>query len=144
MASASPLQTVVDLSHKADKALRQVQLRKTAGQLVAQTFFGTMMRQMRQSPWKSDLFGGGRGGEAYQQLLDQRLVEGMAQGVGARLVESLVKQWTRPEVERPTPSPAAQSLPLQQQNKPNAQQLQKQLKKNTHPVHRYGPTAITA
>jgi Rod binding domain-containing protein len=59
---------------------------------VAQTFFGQMLKQMRESPFKSDLFNGGRGGEAFANQLDQRLAERMANGrVGEKLVKSIVK-----------------------------------------------------
>jgi Rod binding domain-containing protein len=57
---------------------------------VAQTFFGTLMKQMRDSPFKSDLFEGGRGGQAFQSLYDQQLSERMARGAGAKLVNSIV------------------------------------------------------
>ena len=58
---------------------------------VAQTFFGTMLKQMRNSPFKSDLFAGGRGGEAFGTLLDQQLAERMSTGAGSKLVGSIVK-----------------------------------------------------
>ena len=59
---------------------------------VAQTFFGQMLKQMRDSPFKSELFNGGRGGEAFQGQLDQKLAEHMANGrVGERLVQSIVR-----------------------------------------------------
>jgi Rod binding domain-containing protein len=74
-------------------------IRKLAEQLVAQTFFGTLMRQMRSSVWKSDLMSGGRGGEAFQQMHDQQLVERMGRGAGRKLVDSLVRQLTS-DVER--------------------------------------------
>ena len=57
---------------------------------VAQTFFGTLLKQMRDSPFKSDLFEGGRGGQAFQSLYDQQLSERMARGAGAKLVNSIV------------------------------------------------------
>jgi hypothetical protein len=38
---------------------------------VAQTFFGPMLKQMRQSPFHSTLLDGGRGGEAFSQLYDK-------------------------------------------------------------------------
>ena len=58
---------------------------------VAQTFYGAMLKQMRQSPFKSDLFNGGRAGDAYSSLFDQRLSERMAHGAGGKLVKSIVK-----------------------------------------------------
>src|SRR5438067_6292669 len=57
---------------------------------VAQTFFGTLMKQMRESPFKSDLLDGGRGGQAFGELYDQHLSERMSRGAGSHLVNSIV------------------------------------------------------
>ena len=59
---------------------------------VAQTFFGTLMKQMRESPFRSKLFEGGRGGEAFGALYDQRLVEHMARGAGHKLSEAIARK----------------------------------------------------
>ena len=66
------------------------QLVRSTQQWVAQTFFGTLMKQMRESPFKSDLFEGGRGGQAFTSLYDQKLVEQMARGAGNKLVNAIV------------------------------------------------------
>ena len=66
------------------------QLVHSTQQWVAQTFFGTLMKQMRESPFKSDLFEGGRGGQAFTSLYDQKLVEQMARGAGNKLVNAIV------------------------------------------------------
>ncbi len=66
------------------------QLVRSTQQWVAQTFFGTLMKQMRESPFKSDLFEGGRGGQAFTSLYDQKLVEQMARGAGDKLVNAIV------------------------------------------------------
>jgi Rod binding domain-containing protein len=66
------------------------QLVRSARQWVAQTFFGTLMKQMRQSPFRSDLFEGGRGGQAFTSLYDQKLIEQMARGAGNKLVNAIV------------------------------------------------------
>lgn len=59
---------------------------------VAQSFFGTLLKQMRESPFKSDLFDGGRGGQAFGSLYDQHLAERMSRGVGHKLVNSIVRK----------------------------------------------------
>ena len=59
---------------------------------VAQTFFGTLLKQMENSPFKSELFSGGRGGEAFSSLYHQRLAEHMARGAGSKLVNSIVRR----------------------------------------------------
>lgn len=69
------------------------QLVQTTRVWVAQTFFGQMLKQMRNSPFKSDLFDGGRGGQAFQAQLDQRLAERMAVSrAGDRIVNSIVRR----------------------------------------------------
>ncbi|HEY7116611.1 MAG TPA: rod-binding protein [Tepidisphaeraceae bacterium] len=64
----------------------------TAQKLVAQTFYGTMLKQMRQSPWRSELFDGGRGGQAFSALFDQHLAERMAHGADSKLVNSIARK----------------------------------------------------
>lgn len=71
---------------------RHAELVKQTQKWVAQTFFGTLLRQMRQSPFKSDLFDGGKGGEAFHQMFDQHLAERMSVGAGQKLVNSIVRK----------------------------------------------------
>lgn len=59
---------------------------------VAQTFFGTLLKQMRDSPFKSELFSGGQGGQAFSGLHDQQLAEHMARGAGSKLVNGIVRR----------------------------------------------------
>jgi hypothetical protein len=66
--------------------------RKEAQTFVSQAFFGTLLKQMRNSPFKSEIFSGGRGGEAFGSLYDQQLAERMANGVGSKLVDSIVRK----------------------------------------------------
>ena len=67
-------------------------LLKQSRNWVAQTFFGTLLKQMENSPFKSELFSGGRGGEAFSSLYHQRLAEHMARGAGSKLVNSIVRR----------------------------------------------------
>ena len=69
-----------------DKLVKQAQV------WVSQTFFGTLLKQMRESPFKSELFSGGRGGQAFSELYDQRLAERMSRGAGTKLVNSIVRK----------------------------------------------------
>jgi Rod binding domain-containing protein len=59
---------------------------------VAQTFYGTLLKQVRQSPFHSQLFEGGRGGEAFSSLYDQRLADHMARGTGKKLVNAIARK----------------------------------------------------
>jgi Rod binding domain-containing protein len=70
-------------------------LTEQAQKWVGQTFFGTMLRQMRESPFKSDLFSGGRGGQAFAEMHDQHLAERMARGAGRSLATSIVRHIER-------------------------------------------------
>lgn len=59
---------------------------------VSQTFFATLLKQMRNSPFKSEMFSGGQGGQAFASLYDQRLAEHMSRGAGSKLVNSIVRR----------------------------------------------------
>jgi Rod binding domain-containing protein len=59
---------------------------------VAQTFYGEMLKQMRNSPFKSKMFEGGEGGQAFTQMFDQQLADKMATGSGRKLVDSIVNK----------------------------------------------------
>jgi Rod binding domain-containing protein len=64
----------------------------TARKWVAQTFYGTLFKQMRSSPFKSDLFDGGRGGQAFAPMLDQHLVDRMSRGSDRKLTNAIAKR----------------------------------------------------
>jgi Rod binding domain-containing protein len=68
------------------------QLTKQAQKWVAQTFYGTLLKQMHDSPFRSELFDGGRGGQAFSSLYDQQLVDHMARGAGGRLSDGIVRR----------------------------------------------------
>lgn len=68
------------------------QLTHEAQRWVSQTFFGTLLKQMHQSPFKADWVTGGRGGEAFSSLYDQHLADRMARASGRQLVQSIVRQ----------------------------------------------------
>ena len=70
------------------------QVRPLARQWVGQTFFGTLLKQARQSPFaeQAETFTGGRGGSAFGSLLDQHLAERAGKGPGEKLVNALVNQ----------------------------------------------------
>jgi Rod binding domain-containing protein len=78
----------------------QKELFKTAQKWVGQTFFGTILKQMHNSPFKSDLWSGGRGGEAFNTLYDQHLAERMARASGRPLANAIVKQLQRSKTEQ--------------------------------------------
>ena len=67
---------------------------------VGQTFFGTLLKQMRDSPFKSEIFSGGRGGEAFQEMYDGRLAQHMANSVGTKIVRPIVKELQKKSAAR--------------------------------------------
>jgi Rod binding domain-containing protein len=71
---------------------RREELTRLAEKWVSQTFFGTLLKQMRNSPFRSELFDGGRGGQAFGALHDQQLADRMSRGAGQKLVRSIVRQ----------------------------------------------------
>lgn len=77
------------------EAARHEQLTSYAQKFVSQAFFGTMLKQMRNSPFKSELFSGGRGGEVFAQMHDQHLADRMARGAGRSLSNSIVRHLER-------------------------------------------------
>jgi Rod binding domain-containing protein len=74
---------------------RRRELEQAAETLVAQTFFGSLLKSARQSPWRSDLWDGGRAGQAYQSMFDQHLAERLTGGPGAGLVRAIVNRIER-------------------------------------------------
>lgn len=69
------------------------QIVKSARVWVAQTFFGEMLKQMRNSPFKNEMFEGGRGGQAFAGQLDQQIAERLSNGsAGERLAQSIVRK----------------------------------------------------
>jgi Rod binding domain-containing protein len=77
-------------SHKPED--RHAQLVKQTEKWVSQTFFGTLLKQMRENPFKSDLFSGGQGGQAFGALYDQQLADHMSKGAGGKLVDAIVRK----------------------------------------------------
>jgi len=79
-------------AHKKQQLDPHDPLTKEAQKLVSQTFYGTLMKQARNSPFKSDLMDGGRGGEAFGEMLDEHLADHMSKSTGSKLVHSLVSK----------------------------------------------------
>jgi Rod binding domain-containing protein len=59
---------------------------------VAMSFFEPMLKQMRESPFHSDLLDGGEGGKAFASMYDERLSEKIASDASDSLVKSIVKK----------------------------------------------------
>ena len=92
VAGPSPLNAVGSVGTAVPSAVQHQKLVEQAQKWVAQTFFGALLKQVRQSPFRSELFDGGRGGQAYGALYDQQMAEHMARGVGQKFVNSIVRK----------------------------------------------------
>ncbi len=88
-------------------AATEKQLFQTAQKWVAQTFFGTLLKQMHDSPFKSEMWSGGRGGQAFAPLMDQHLAERMASASGRSLARSIVKHIQRKSPAQSPPQPTS-------------------------------------
>jgi len=98
---------------RSPKKSQNDRLTTEAEKWVSQTFFGTLLKQSRNSPFKSELFNGGRGGDAFGSLMDQELADRMAQGAGKKLVDGIVRsiQAARAyEHQQPVRSPVEQGV----------------------------------
>ena len=73
-------------------AEKHQQLTEQTEKWVSQTFFGTLLKQMRDSPFKSELMDGGRGGEMFGTMFDQQLADHMGRSAGQKLVKTLVRK----------------------------------------------------
>jgi Rod binding domain-containing protein len=71
---------------------RHQALVKQTQKWVAQSFYGTMLKQMRKSPFHSEIFDGGRGGQMFHALMDQQLASHMTQHTAPGLVNSIVRK----------------------------------------------------
>jgi hypothetical protein len=60
----------------------QAKLREVFDEFVGQSFYGLMLKSLRESTQKPAYFHGGRGEEVFQGQLDQRLVEEMSKASG--------------------------------------------------------------
>jgi Rod binding domain-containing protein len=81
-------------------AKHHAELVKQAQKWVSQTFFGPMLKEMRNSPFKSEMFSGGRGGEAFSEMFDQQLADHMGRGSGKKLVDALVHKMEGPQAAK--------------------------------------------
>lgn len=74
-----------------DEQARLKTLRKSCEQLVATTFIMPMLARMREDPFKSDLFHGGRTEEIFGQQLDILLAERIVAKADFSIVDSVYR-----------------------------------------------------
>lgn len=71
---------------------RQQEARKAAEQIVAHTLVLPLLQQMRDDPFKGELFDGGFAEQAFGAQLDTELAERIATRSGGPLVEAVYRQ----------------------------------------------------
>lgn len=70
-------------------------LNQVAQKLVASALLIPLMQQMRDDPFKSEMFHGGFGEDVFMQQLDTRLADRIAAHTGIPLVNTLTEHFTR-------------------------------------------------
>jgi Rod binding domain-containing protein len=115
-------------AHKSNLTQHE-QLVKQTQKWVSQAFFGTMLKQMREDPFRSEMFDGGRGGQAFGAMYDQELASRMARGAGSKLVNTIVKhiEARSGQVQQQMQFNKMQQAIRQQQSAVDAKQLQTQM-----------------
>lgn len=79
-------ETVEDLPTTEQEAVQQ---------FVGEAFFGMLMKQMRNSVWKSDLLGGSSAQSQFEGQLDQFLVQNLAESSSDRISKPFYEQMQR-------------------------------------------------
>ncbi len=109
----------IDLAGKT----QQQQVQHLTNQFVSVAFIQPMMEQMRDSPFKSELFSGGSAGDMFQQHLDTILADRISQRANLPIAKVMYERITgNPAVdesgnttkatdgENPTPNKATQGI----------------------------------
>lgn len=77
-----------------EESVAEKELRKTGEKLVGQVFLAPMLRQMRESPFKDEIFSGGRGGAAFASMLDQEIVSrASGSSMSSGIVDNIVNRF---------------------------------------------------
>jgi Rod binding domain-containing protein len=74
---------------------QEVELRDTAKQFVGLAFYFPMLQQMRQDPFRTELFHGGFAEDAFANQMDQTLADEMSSRDSSGLVDAIVGHYTR-------------------------------------------------
>jgi len=83
--------------------------RQAASDLVATSFIKPMLAQMRDSPFKSDLFHGGSGEDRFAEHLDTELAQRIAGRMSLSLTDAITRGITRQPARVQNESPVAAS-----------------------------------
>src|SRR5271157_1594124 len=79
--------------HQAEPASkRHAELVRQTQKWVSQAFYGNLLKQMRNSPFRSSIMDGGRGGEMFEEMFDQQIADRMSRGAPSKLVNAIVQK----------------------------------------------------
>jgi len=70
-------------------------VREAAEQLVGIALIKPLLEQARENPFKTELFHGGPGEEAFGAQLDQHLADRMAKRAGGSIVDAVMNRWNQ-------------------------------------------------
>jgi len=122
-------------SKKAPDSPQHEQLIAQTQKWVSQTFYGTLLKQVRNSPFRSELMDGGRGGQVFGSMFDQRIAEHMARGAGSKLVNSIVKHIEAKQAYQKQKAARKRDASNDDSKKPDEPAQPSRPGKNTHPLH---------
>lgn len=78
-------------------------LRESAQKLISNLFLEPIFKQIRNGPFKNEMFSGGMGGDLFGSQLDQVLSDRMAKASNWPMVDQLVEQFTANRNPQPHP-----------------------------------------
>ena len=74
---------------------REAEAREAAQDMVAVTLLMPLLKQVRNDPFRSDLFHGGQGEEAFGAQLDQQIAQSMSRSMKFPLTDAITRHLTR-------------------------------------------------
>lgn len=72
---------------------QEAELRDTARQFIGLAFYFPMLQQMRQDPFRTELFHGGFAEDAFANQMDQTLADAMSSRDSSGLVDAIVRHY---------------------------------------------------
>ncbi len=90
---------------------KEEQVREAANQLVSVAFIKPMMAQMRQSPFKTEMFGGGPGEAMFQEHMDTVLADRIATRTNYSIADAIYRRIAVGSGMNPGLNPGAGNAP---------------------------------
>lgn len=84
------------LQRARDQKERETDVRQMAEQFVATSLIGPLMVQVRDDPFKSDLFHGGFTEDAFMRQFDEIIADRMSKRMSMPIVDAIYKQFAGP------------------------------------------------